>query len=134
VKTAEIEISSSRHNISEVEAFMVRVNDDFKLPLDKFQQLMIAVTELVVNCIVHGNKELGHKKVGVLVEYDDSIMVIKIADEGNGFDMSILRDPRLPENILKESGRGFFIAKSMVDELKYEHNEKGSIFTVLIKK
>ena len=61
-------------------------------------------------------------------------MIIKIADEGNGFDIDRLADPTLPENLEKESGRGIFIAKSLVDGFTYDHNEKGSVFTVLVKK
>lgn len=134
MKTLGIEISSSHHNISKVEAFMLMVNEDFRLPLEKFQKVMIAVTELVINCIVHGNKEQEHKKVAVAVEYDDMKMIIKIADEGNGFDINRLADPTLPENLEKESGRGIFIAKSMVDAFSYDQNEKGSVFTILVKK
>ncbi len=134
MKTLGIEIGSSRRNISEVEAFMIIVNKDFNLPVEKFQRVMIAVTELVINCIVHGNNEQSHKKVAVAVEYDDSKMIIKIADEGNGFDMTRLSDPTLPENLEKESGRGIFIAKSLVDGFHYEKNEKGSVFTVLVNK
>lgn len=113
---------------------MFMVNEDFHLSAEKFQQLMIAVTELVINCIVHGNKEQGNKKVGIALEYDEHKMVIKIADEGNGFDITKLQDPTLPENLTKESGRGIFIAKSVVDGFYYEHNERGSIFTILVKK
>lgn len=113
---------------------MFMVNNEFHLPADKFQQLMIAVTELVINCIVHGNKEQGNKKVAVALEYDDKVMIIKIADEGIGFDLAKLVDPTLPENLNKESGRGIFIAKSMVDSFSYEHNEKGSVFTILVRK
>jgi serine/threonine-protein kinase RsbW len=134
LKSLGIEIASSRHNIKEVEAFMMMVNQDFSLAPEKFQNLMIAVTELVINCIVHGNKEQGNKKVAIALEYDSNTMIIKIADEGNGFDMSVLRDPTLPENLTKESGRGIFIAKSIVDGFSYEHNEKGSVFTILVKK
>ena len=134
MKTLGIEISSSHHNISKVEAFMFMVNEDFRLPLEKFQKVMIAVTELVINCIVHGNKEQEHKKVAVAVEYDDKKMTIKIADEGNGFDIDRLADPTLPENLEKVSGRGIFIAKSMVDGFSYDQNEKGSVFTILVNK
>ena len=134
MKTLGIEIGSSRRNIPEVEAFMFMVNEEFKLPAEKFQKLMIAVTELVINCIVHGNKEQEHKKVAVAVEFDNRSMVIKIADEGNGFDLTRLADPTLPENLQKESGRGIYIAKSLVDGFSYNQNEKGSVFTVLVKK
>jgi serine/threonine-protein kinase RsbW len=134
MKTLGIEIGSSRSNIHKVEEFMFMVNNEFGLTAERFQKLMIAVTELVINCIIHGNKEQGHKKVAVAVEYDSNSLVIKIADEGNGFDLSRLADPTLPENLQKESGRGIYIAKSLVDGFSYDHNERGSVFTVMVKK
>ena len=134
MKTLGIEIGSSRSNIHKVEEFMFMVNNEFGLASERFQKLMIAVTELVINCIIHGNKEQGQKKVAVAVEYDNNSMVIKIADEGNGFDLSRLADPTLPENLQKESGRGIYIAKSLVDGFSYDHNERGSVFTVMVKK
>ncbi len=134
MKTRAIEIGSSRHNVHKVEEFMFMVNNEFRLGAERFQKLMIAVTELVINCIIHGNKEQEHKKVAVAVEYDDKSMVIKIADEGNGFELARLADPTLPENLQKESGRGIYIARSLVDGFSYEHNERGSVFTVLVNK
>ena len=113
---------------------MFKVNEEFGLTEEEFQRLMIAVTEIVSNAIVHGNKENKDKKVTVAVEYDDKKMFIKVTDEGNGFDIYNLADPTLTENITKESGRGIFIVKSLVDDFSYRHTDKGSEFTLLVKK
>jgi len=128
------EIASSRHNIPQIEALMFKVNEEFGLPEEQFQNLMIAVTEIVSNAIVHGNKENPDKKVSVTVEYDSQKMYVKVTDEGNGFDIYNIPNPTLPENITKSSGRGIFIVKSLVDDFSYRHTEKGSEFILLVKK
>ncbi len=128
------EIISSRHNIPHIEALMFKANEEFGLREEQFQNLMIAVTEIVSNGIVHGNKENPDKKVSVTVEYDSQKMYVKVTDEGNGFDIYNIPDPTLPENITKASGRGIFIVKSLVDDFSYRHTEKGSEFILLVKK
>ena len=134
MKVLVSEIESSRHNIAHVESLMMKVNEEFRLPEEEFQKLMIAVTEVVINAIIHGNKEDKNKKVTIEAKYDDKNLYIKICDEGNGFNPNNIVDPTLPENILKESGRGIFIVKSLVDDFSYRHTEKGSEFVLAVRK
>ena len=113
---------------------MMKVNEDFRLPLEEFQKLMIAVTEVVINAIIHGNKENPDKKVTIEAQYDDRNLYVKICDEGNGFNPNEIVDPRLPENLMKESGRGIFIVKSLVDDFSYRHTDRGSEFILAVRK
>src|SRR4030095_8026543 len=85
VKKVYLEIASERNNINKVEELMLKANEDFGINLDKFGKMMIAVTEIVMNAIVHGNKENPNKKVRVYVEHDKNIMRIAVTDEGEGF-------------------------------------------------
>lgn len=114
---------------------MFKVNKVFGLPVDEFNKMMIAVTEVVMNAIVHGNKENTYKKVKVYVEHDDKSMKIIVIDEGDGFDIKRLPDPTDTENILDLHGRGVFIARALVDEFFYQHHEgSGSEFMMIIRK
>jgi serine/threonine-protein kinase RsbW len=128
------EIKSSRGNIKEIEKLLLSVNDEFKLPEEQFNNLMIAVTELLLNAIVHGNKLDEKKIVKFAVGYDDKTMKIKIIDEGNGFDFSKISDPTVDENLLKTSGRGMFIVKSLVDDFDYKKTDEGFEINLTIKK
>jgi serine/threonine-protein kinase RsbW len=49
-------------------------------------------------------------------------------DEGEGFDPKKIPDPTLPENLIKDCGRGLFIVQNYVD--KVDFNEKGNRITV----
>lgn len=113
---------------------MLDANKEFGLTNEQYGKTMIAVTELVMNAIVHGNKEDKTKKVCITVEFDDKEMKIKIEDEGGGFNISNLPDPTELERLLDEHGRGVYIAKAMVDQLDYKNKGKGSEFTLLIRK
>jgi len=129
-----IEICSKRNNINEVEALMVQANKVFGLSDDEYGKAMIAITELVMNAIVHGNKEDESKSVKVCIEIEEKLMKIVIEDEGKGFAISEIPDPTEIEHLLDSHGRGVYIAKALVDKLEYKHNERGSEFTLLIKK
>lgn len=129
-----IEISSERNRIKEVESLMVEANKEFGLTDEQYGKTMIAVTELVMNAIVHGNKEDSTKKVCVTVEFENDEMRVVIEDEGGGFDIADLPDPTELDRLLDKHGRGVYIAKAMVDKLDYKHNSKGTEFTLLIKK
>jgi anti-sigma regulatory factor (Ser/Thr protein kinase) len=134
MKRFNLEISSSRNKIREVEALMVKANKEFGLSDGDYGKAMIAITEMVMNAIVHGNKEDESKLVKVNVEIDEKQMKIVIEDEGTGFIIADIPDPTEIQNLLESHGRGVYIAKALVDKLEYKHNERGTEFTLIINK
>ncbi|MFI5144497.1 MAG: ATP-binding protein [Ignavibacteria bacterium] len=134
MKTVTKEIRSSRSNIKEIEKLLLSVNEEFKLPEEQLNNVMIAVSELLLNAIVHGNKQDEKKLVKFAVGYDDKIMKISIMDEGNGFDETKMNDPTSEENLLKTSGRGMFIVKSLVDDFSYKKTKEGFEIILTVKK
>lgn len=114
---------------------MENVNKDFGLPDDEYNKMMIAVTEIAINAIVHGNKENIYKKVKMYVEHNGNEMKIVVIDEGEGFEIEKLPDPTDMSNILDLHGRGVFIARAMVDEFYYQHLKgNGSEFVMIVRK
>lgn len=114
---------------------MLNINNEFGLPEDEYNKMMIAVTEIAMNAIVHGNKESMLKKVKMYVEHDERTIKVMVFDEGDGFEISRLPDPTDMDNILDVHGRGVFIARAMVDEFYYRNEEgKGSEFVMIVNK
>ena len=66
-------------------------------------------------------------------QIEDSKLLIKIKDEGKGFDPTTLPDPTQPENLLKDSGRGVFLMKVYMDDVKYNVTPTG-LETILVLK
>lgn len=130
MKKYTLSISSSKKNIILVEDLLIEANKAFHLDEDKFQRFQIAVSEMIINAIVHGNKEQADKKVLISIEFDERKITVFVTDEGNGFDIDTVPDPTIEENISKISGRGLFIIRSLVDEFSYKHTDKGSTFTL----
>lgn len=112
-----LEIESSPNNLITVEEFVNYFAVDLGLDEEKINGLLLAVTEATTNAIIHGNKNNSLKLVRIYVTVENSTLVIKIKDEGNGFDPSIVPDPTNPENLLKDSGRGLYLMRVYMDEL-----------------
>lgn len=134
MRTVVKEIASVKNNVEEVEKLLFKVNKDFQLPDLEFGNLVIAVSEIVMNAIVHGNKLDEKKRVKMSIDYDDEQMIIKIEDEGNGFDFNKKRDPTIEENLHKTSGRGLFIVKSLMGNIEYKKTGKGTEIILTINK
>jgi serine/threonine-protein kinase RsbW len=135
MKKLYLEINSEKKYIKNVEALMMQANSEFGLADEDYNKMMIAVTEVVMNAIMHGNKENTYKKVKIYVEFDSVMIKIVIMDEGDGFDIGRLPDPTDMDNILDMHGRGVFIARAMVDEFFYKHHEgRGSEFVLIMRK
>lgn len=91
--------------------------------------LTLVLSEALANSIIHGNKKNPRKKVSAKVTIQPDRLVFKIADEGKGFDYRNLPDPRIKENLLKESGRGNFLIHFFMDEVRF--NKSGNQITMV---
>jgi serine/threonine-protein kinase RsbW len=134
LKKINLKIKSDRSEILKFEKVLEKINSEFGLSQDRFINLQIATSEALVNAIVHGNKENPGKFVYIDIEFDNSIMIIKIKDEGKGFNLEEIPDPTKNNNLLKEHGRGIFIIKSLVDKFVCCPSEKGTEFILTIVK
>ncbi|MDG5814236.1 SpoIIE family protein phosphatase [Chitinispirillales bacterium ANBcel5] len=83
------------------------------------RKMKISLSELIVNAIMHGNKRDFSKKVVIGYTVEKHRIDISILDEGKGFDPDSVPDPTLPENILKDCGRGIYIARHYCDDLRF---------------
>lgn len=127
-------LESKRNEIQKFDALLEEVNKVFNLPAEKFINLQIACSEALINAIVHGNKEDANKKVLTIIEYNETVLTVGIKDEGEGFQIDSLPDPTSNENILKESGRGIFIIRSLVDEFHCNSTDSGTEFILKVRK
>lgn len=127
-------LESNRNEISKFEVILVEANKIFNMPMEKFINLQIACSEALINAITHGNKEDKNKKVYTSIVFDDKEFVVWIKDEGEGFKIEELPDPTANENLLKESGRGIYIIRSLVDDFHCSSDSSGTEFTLKVVK
>ncbi len=99
----------------------------------------VAVRESVINAIKHGNRNDSGKRVHVEftpLEASEAPqgVVIRVRDEGPGFDPADVPDPLAPENLLKGSGRGIFLSRSFMDEMVLQRAAEGGMEMVMVKR
>jgi serine/threonine-protein kinase RsbW len=60
-------------------------------------------------------------------------LTIRIADQGEGFEMQEVPDPLNDNNLLRHSGRGLFLMGAFMDEMKVRKVEPTGTEVTLIK-
>jgi serine/threonine-protein kinase RsbW len=98
----------------------------------------VAVRECVVNAITHGNHDDAARQVFVDFEVrpdrDSPELQIRVRDQGEGFNPDELADPLAPENLLKTSGRGIFLIRSFMDDVRLRRASEGGMEVVMTKR
>jgi len=103
-----------------VESIVDELRQTLEISEDVYANLMVAVTEAVNNAVYHGNKEDAKKTIHVAFLAKNAYrLVVRVRDEGIGFDPASLPDPTAPENIGKLSGRGVFLMQQLADEISF---------------
>ena len=126
-----LEIESDPNNLITVEEFVNYFAIELGIKHEKMPGLLLSVTEATTNAIIHANKSNKDKKVKIEVTVADKKLIISVKDEGTGFDPHNVPDPTAPENLLKDSGRGLYLMKVYMDEVKYKVTPEGTE-TILI--
>ena len=84
------------------------------------EDVEIALREALANAVIHGNHEDPRKQVYVGCRGGTDEVSIVIRDEGEGFEIGEIPDPTTPENIESSHGRGIYLMKSLMDEVRFE--------------
>lgn len=123
------DVSVMRNLISDALNFIrneCRVNDEIEL-----FEIKVILNELVLNSIMHGNREDRRKVVKLYLSLtEDSHIHITVEDEGPGYDYTHVVEGynSLPTS---ETGRGILIVKNLSERLIF--NSAGNRVTVVKK-
>ncbi|MFZ0705049.1 MAG: ATP-binding protein [Candidatus Korobacteraceae bacterium] len=93
--------------------------------------ISMAVREAMINAVMHGNGYSPDKRVKLSFEQSGDNLVITIRDEGQGLDPEQIPDPLAPENLMKQSGRGIFLMRAFMDDVKFRNLEPGTEITLI---
>lgn len=127
-----------------VESFVMQL--DAHLPEDVREKVAYAFRELLMNAIEWGGKLDPNRKVRISCVRTKKMLLYKIADPGEGFDIEGLRhaaiaNPDDPirhlevreEKGLRPGGFGLAMTRSLVDELIYNERRNEVIFVKYIE-
>lgn len=91
----------------------------------------VGLTEALSNAILFGGGEEHDRPVRVELRIRRGEVRASVSDRGGGFDPAAVPDPRLPENLVKPSGRGVFLMRALMDEVRF--NEAGNEVTLVLR-
>jgi len=133
-----LEFSSAFEMLDFVQVVSDHLARGVGLDEDALHWVSVAIRESVINAIKHGNKSDASKHV--FVEFDtgadtaEPALAIRVRDEGEGFDPETVANPLDPENLLKSSGRGIFLIRNFMDDVRLQRAPEGGMEIRMIKR
>lgn len=124
-----LESSLDSVNKAEEEATKMAMRTGFDE--DEAGRISMAVREATVNAVLHGNHYDPNKRVSLAFEISGDELTITVQDQGAGLNPENVPDPLAPENLLKQSGRGIFLIRAFMDEVRFRKLEPGTEITLI---
>lgn len=90
-------------------------------------QLAVVLTEGLVNAIKHANCTGSDEEIHVRINVSNKVLVVRIYDNGVGFDLDSIPPPCFTSCGMEDKGRGIFILRSLMDTVKYTRSDAGNV-------
>ena len=129
---------STLESVDVAEAEILKAAGDAGFDEDEQHRIGMSVRECMVNAVVHGNRYNRRKPVHVNVTVqrlpEGATLTIRIADQGEGFEVQEVPDPLHDHNLLRHSGRGLFLMGAFMDDMKIRKLSPMGTEVTLIKR
>src|SRR5215212_6470458 len=133
-----LEFTSAFEMLDFVQVVSDHMARDIGLDDDSLHWVGVSIRESVINAIKHGNRNDTNKRVFVEFEITTTTAVpelaISVRDQGEGFDPEEVADPLAPENLLKSSGRGIFLIRNFMDDVRLQRAPEGGMEIRMLKR
>jgi serine/threonine-protein kinase RsbW len=124
-------LDSTLDSVDKAEAAALTMALKVGFPEEDSGRISLAVREATVNAVLHGNEYDSHKHVTLLLEAAPESLTVRVRDEGKGLDADAIPDPLAPQNLSKESGRGIFLIRAFMDEVRFRIINPGTEVTMI---
>src|SRR5512140_1888971 len=94
--------------------------------------LRVSLSEALANAMLNGNRRDPSKRVRIEARLGPDRLVVRVTDEGGGFDPAMVPDPTLPEYRMRGSGRGIFLIRNLMDAVEF--NDRGNSITMVLER
>jgi serine/threonine-protein kinase RsbW len=137
-QVVRLEFTSAVEMLDFVQVVSDHVGRTFGFDEDAIHWVGVAIRESVINAIKHGNRNDANKHV--FVEFESSPetdrpgLMVCVRDEGEGFDPDTLANPLDWDNLLKPSGRGIFLIRNFMDDVRLQRASQGGMEIRMIKR
>ncbi len=130
----EVTLESALESVDLAEDMSVRVATAAGFDEDLRDRIGMSVREAMINAVTYGNQGARDKTIQLIIELDEEKLVIRVLDQGPGFDLADVPDPLAEENLLKTSGRGIFLMRAFMDEFDVQRRAAGGSELIMSKR
>jgi serine/threonine-protein kinase RsbW len=129
--------SSTLESVDLAEGEILKAAEQVGFDEDDLHRIGMAARECLVNAVVHGNRYNRNKQVHVNVligKFETGLrFVIRITDQGEGFEVQEVPDPLHDTNLLRHSGRGLFLMGAFMDDMTVRKVSPAGTEVTLVK-
>ncbi|PLX93610.1 MAG: anti-sigma factor [Desulfuromonas sp.] len=121
----QLEVDIKVPNQTKYLSLIGKIGEDVAYTLKKFNDnreelayhINLVLTEAMANAIKHANQNDPNKEVHITICLSDNNLCIKVYDQGQGFDISEIKQIEAkPED---DHGRGIFLIHALMDTVTY---------------
>lgn len=116
---ASTRLPNDPHRIRALEDRILAELRDNAYPEASAFAVRLALEEAVTNGFKHGHDQRADLELDVAWSITPQRVVIEVADQGPGFDLRDVPDPRLPENLERPSGRGIMLMRAYMTTVDF---------------
>ena len=129
----ELMVTASADNLERVRAFVSSQLDAVDCPLKTCMQISVAVEEVFTNIACYAYApDTGNVLIQVEIHGEENTAEITFLDKGVPYDPLDREDPdvSLSAEDREIGGLGIFLAKKLMDEMRYAHSGGQNILTL----
>ncbi|HLG04112.1 MAG TPA: ATP-binding protein [Bacteroidia bacterium] len=112
-------LDSNEDGLSQLNRFSLFISNYWKIDEAVHQQIHIALTEAVMNAMIHGNKNNPDLPVYLSAGCNEECLSFTIEDRGAGFDHRRFSDPTADADYFHTHGHGVSLMLALADVVHY---------------
>ncbi|MCA9072588.1 MAG: ATP-binding protein [Planctomycetaceae bacterium] len=121
----EVVIPSDTLAARGIQMRIVEMLEALEYPMTDVMGVRLALEEVLMNAIKHGNKMDPAKVVRIQYVVTEEHVSVEVEDQGEGFQPDKVPDPTLPENLERPGGRGVFLIQQFMSTVEF--NSRGNL-------
>lgn len=129
-RTISVSVPSNVNMLGVIDKVVEGLSEYLDLDREQHNALAIAVIEAGTNAIQHGNEYDESKLVELAFYIHPKSLVVKIKDNGQGFDLGEVEKELKDADPLRFRGRGILIMRELMDRVDFNFSRKGTTVTL----
>ncbi len=133
-KTIRVTLETAWQTIDLAQLMTQRLAEALGYDETEVHHVAMSVREGIINALHYGNRMQRDKQIFLSYTFEPDRLVIRLLDQGGGFELADVADPLAEENLLKSSGRGLLLVRAFMDDVRVGQGAQGGAELILVKR